>query len=105
MARRKQYTFIKKKSAPNAKLSILFTTISLVIMLVLFLVSLGFGGQGGMVLGAAGLAAMLLAFYAFILGLGVLRKRNPEYRLPAFCTLYSGVISLGWVALAIWGLH
>lgn len=105
MSKRKQYHFLKKKEAPEAKLSIIFSSVSLVAMAVLFLVSLGYKGKGSEVLGAVGLVALLLAYYAFYLGLQVLRQRKPEYRLPAFAAIYSGLLSLAWTALFLWGLR
>lgn len=105
MAGRRKYQFLKKKEAPDAKLSIWFSLASLVTLIILTLVSFAYEGNGGTALGAVGLLAALVAFYAFYLGMRVLVKRDPEYRLPAFSAVFSGTMSIVWIAMFLWGLR
>ena len=70
-----RYTFIRKV-APGAKESLIFAGISLAVFLLDVILSYGFGGRGGTVLGALGLFALLSAVYGFIKGLRAISDRG-----------------------------
>ena len=103
MAREIKYTFLKKDGAHGIGLAIILSVISLVTMLLLFLLSFFGVGKGYTILGAVGLAAGLLAFYAFVLGIRALSKRDSHIRRAAATTTFSGVVSIAWIAVFIFG--
>ncbi len=103
MARQIKYTFLKKDSAHGTGLAITLSVISLATMLLLFLLSFFGVGKGYTILGAVGLAAGLLALYAFMLGIRALAKRDSHIRRAAATTILSGVVSIAWIAVFILG--
>ena len=90
---------------PRAKASILFSTGSLVILLVTLLMAWGLRGKAGAALGAAALVGALCAVYAFIIGLLALKNRESRHRLCVISAIYSGLMSIIWLTVFLNGLQ
>ena len=103
MARQVKYSFLKKNVAAQAKLSILLALISLAVMPVLLLLSFFGVGRGRLILGAVALVAVLLAIYAFVLGIRALTKRDSRIRTAAAATILSGVVLIAWISVFVFG--
>lgn len=99
MADNQKYRFISKPVAKDGKFSIILAAVSGVIMLVVILISFFMEGNGDSVLGAAGLAAIALAFYGFILGLRGLNQKKVDHKLSFIGTVASGLAVILWLAI------
>ena len=103
MAARPRYTFLEKKHAPGAVFAITLSVISAAAFLVCALISGAYEGRGGIVLGAVGLCAALLAAYALFLALrDLLKYRYRDLRAKVAAVL-SGAALLLWLILLIIG--
>jgi uncharacterized membrane protein YadS len=102
MAKNK-YTFIKK-AAPAAKESIIFSSISLGMFALDVILSLLAHTNGGAILGALGLFAMLTAMYGFYLGIKAVSDKGSNYLITSFGTIYAGIMCILWVGMFFLGL-
>ena len=99
-----KFSFYKKETATDAKVSLALSGISLVAVLVLVILSSrGIAADRG-ILGAVGLAAALLSVYAFFLGIRTLARRDSRIRIAAAATIAAGVMVILWVALFLAGV-
>ena len=69
MAKKYKYSFTRDHEAKEGLEALVLSGISFAAFIVLAIISFAFSGKGGVVLGAIGLVAMLLAVYGCYLGL------------------------------------
>lgn len=105
MARRKKYSFLKKKKSKEARIAMLLTGLSLLLLLVLPVLFAFVGQKAGLAIASAGLLGILLAMYALILSLKLLVKRTDTYVQAGIATLFSGSLCIFWIFLILWGLN
>lgn len=105
MDRRKHYRFVKKRPSPESRTALILSGISFVMMLVLILVSFGFGGKADVTIGAIALIGLGIAFYALFIGMKQLSAKGTEYRLPSISVLCAGIMSIAWLSVFLWGLR
>ena len=82
---------------PRANASILFSGLSLAILLITILAAFLMGGQGGLILGAAGLTGALFALYGFVIGMIA--------RLCVVSAIVSGLMMIIWLTVFLNGLR
>ncbi len=99
------YTFLEPGDMPRANAAILFSGLSLAILLITILAAFFLGGKGGMILGAAGLAGALFALYAFVIGMIALARRESRYRLCVVSAIVSGLMMIIWLTVFLNGLR
>lgn len=104
MSRGKRYTFLKKKISRESRFSMILTLVSLILLAAAIIVSAYYGGEGGLTVGGIGLLGALLALYAFIVALRQLFKREDTYLQAGAATILSGIMTIGWLSLILWGL-
>jgi len=102
--RRPRYTFLQDESAPHFRAALVLSGVSLAVLCVLVVVSAAAAGGIGMTGGAAALAAMLTAWYAFAVSMRELVRRPVCVRLAVLGTVSSGVLSIVWLALLLSGV-
>ena len=102
MAKNK-YTFIKKV-APAAKESLILSTVSLGLLVADVIISYAMKGNGGALLGAIGLFAMLVAMYGFYLGIRAISDRGTNYLITALGTIFAGIMSIIWLGVFFLGM-
>ena len=102
MAKNK-YTFIKKV-APAAKESLILSTVSLSLLVADVIISCAMKGNGGALLGAIGLFAMLVAMYGFYLGIRAVSDRGTNYLITALGTIFAGIMSIFWLGVLFLGM-
>ena len=90
---------------PRANASLVFSGLSLAILLILILVAFILEGKGGLVLGAVGLVGALFALYAFIIGMIALARRESRYRLCVTATITSGLMMIIWLTVFLNGIR
>ena len=99
------YSFLEPGDMPHANASIVFSGLSLGILLITILVASVLEGNGGPVLGAAGLVGALFALYAFIIGMLALARRESRYRLCVAASIISGLMMIIWLTVFLNGLR
>ncbi|MCR4751411.1 MAG: hypothetical protein K5852_03860 [Eubacterium sp.] len=99
------YTFLEPGDMPRANASILFSGLSLAILLITILAAFLMGGQGGLILGAVGLTGALFALYAFVIGMIALARRESRYRLCVVSAIVSGLMMIIWLTVFLNGLR
>ena len=104
MAKKYKYSFTRKNEAKGGREAVILSAVSLALFLVLIVVSFCYAGEGGPILGAVGLVAMLLALYGCYLGLKGLVEKDTGHRLSAIGTICAGVMSIVWLALFLVGV-
>ena len=98
------YSFLDPGDLPRANASLIFSGISLGILLLSILIAAVEEGQGGLPLGAFGLVGALLALYAFIIGMVALTRRESRYRLCVVAAITSGVMMIIWLTVFLNGV-
>ncbi len=104
MAKKYKYSFTQKNESKEGLEALLFAAISFAVFLILIILSFAFSGEGSRVLGALGLAAMLLALYGCCLGLKGLAGRGRRKRYAASGTICAGVVAILWLAVFLVGV-
>ncbi len=99
------YSFLEPGDMPRANASLVFSGLSLAILLILILVAFILEGKGGLVLGAVGLVGALFALYAFIIGMIALARRESRYRLCVTATITSGLMMIIWLTVFLNGIR
>ena len=89
---------------PRAKASIVFSGVSLLLLLVTLLFAAGLKGKAPLAIGAAALVGALCAGYAFIIGLLALTRRESRYRLCVAASIFSGLMAILWLTVFLNGL-
>ena len=102
--KRPRYTFLKDESAPHFKAALIMAGISLAVLAVLVTAAATMTGGIGVIGGAAGLAAMLTAWYAFAVSMKELAGRPVCVRLAVISSVSTGVLSIVWLALLLSGV-
>ena len=102
---KRKYTFLEPGDMPRAKAAILFSLISLLILLATLLIARIFKGKAGLALGAAALVGALCAGYAFIIGLKALSRRESRHRLCVTAAISSGLMAIIWLTIFLSGLQ
>ena len=110
------YSFLEPGDMPRANASLVFSGLSLGILLITILIAAILEGKGGMVLGvgdsgmttpglgAAGLTGALFALYAFIIGMLALARRESRYRLCVVAAITSGLMMIIWLTVFLNGI-
>ena len=104
MAKKYKYSFTSGNGANEGLEALVLSGVSFAAFLVLIIISFALSGEGGAVLGAVGLVAMLLAMYGCYLGLKGLSARRSRPRFAAIGTISAGVVSILWLALFFVGV-
>ena len=99
------YSFLEPGDMPRANASLIFSGLSLAILLIMIFVAAVLEGQGGPVMGAAGLVGALFALYAFIIGMIALAKRESRYRLCVVAAITSGLMMIIWLTVFLNGVR
>ena len=99
------YSFLEPGDLPRANASLIFSGLSLAILLIMIFVAFVMEGQGGLVLGAAVLVGALFALYAFIIGMIALAKRESRYRLCVVAAITSGLMMIIWLTVFLNGVR
>lgn len=98
------YSFAKKKPSPESIFSSILALISLLLFLIAAIVSGVFGGNGGIYLGAIGLAAIAISIYGFWVGLKSFSIPDCNYRYSKIGSVANGIFMIGWFALFLVGV-
>ena len=104
MSKRQKFRFTSKPSASGGRLSIVLAAVSGGIMIASMIVSFIYEGNGGRILGALGLCAILLAGYGFVLGINGLNERKVDHMKSFIGTVTSGLAVILWLAVFFVGL-
>ena len=99
------YSFLEPGDMPRANASLVFSGLSLAVLLITILVASVLEGKGGQVLGAAGLVGALFALYAFIIGMRALARRESRYRLCVTAAITSGLMMIIWLTVFLNGVR
>ena len=102
--RRPRYTFLKDESAPHFKAALILGGISLFCMIVLIILASVITEGINMVTGAVGLSAMLIGWYSFLVSMRELVKRPVNVRLAIISSIFTGIVSIIWLALFLAGI-
>lgn len=104
MANKQKFRFVSKPSAQGGKQSIALAAVSGAIMIACMIVSFLYEGNGGSILGALGLCAILLAGYGFVLGIRGLNEKKVNHTHSFVGTVTSGLAVILWLAIFLVGL-
>lgn len=104
MSRKQKFRFTTKPVARGGKLSVILAIASGALMLASMILSFLFEGNGGTILGALGLCAILLAGYGFVLGIRGLNERKADHMYSFIGTVSSGLAVILWLAIFFVGL-
>lgn len=99
------YSFLEPGDMPRANASIIFSGLSLAILLIMIFVAFVMEGQGGPVMGAVGLVGALFALFAFVIGMIALAKRESRYRLCVAAAIISGLMMIIWLTVFLNGIR
>lgn len=86
------YKFSDKVHPIKGIISVVFAAISIGAVILLPYLSSKTGGNGGIVFGAAGMAALILCVFGFVLGIKSLKQKDIYYSLPIVGTLLNGIL-------------
>lgn len=104
MSNKQKFRFVSKPVASGGRLSIALAAVSGGIMVASMIISFIYGGNGGSILGALGLCAILLAGYGFVLGIKGLNERKVAHMMSFIGTVTSGLAVILWLAIFFVGL-
>jgi hypothetical protein len=104
MAKKYKYSFTQKNESKEGLEALILSGLSFAAFLVLCILAFAFSGEGGTVLGAVGLVAMLMALYGAYLGLKGLAGRTVKKRYAASGTICAGIMSIVWLAVFLVGV-
>lgn len=104
MARRYRYAFAKKEEARKGKLSVGLAAASFLLFLAAVGLAFLLKGQLGYIVGGAGLFAMLLSVYGFIMGLLSFSEEERNHRTSIVGSIANGIIMVGWLGLFLMGV-
>ena len=99
-----RYTFLERGEMPRAKASLLFSAASLGILLVMMLLAYLLQGKAPLAIGAAGLVGLLMAGYAFAIGIKALSRHESKHRVCVAAATFSGLMSIIWLTVFLNGL-
>lgn len=102
--KRYKYAFTKKKHSVRGVLSSIFAAVSLGIFCISALCSLAFHGNGGIYLGAMGLAAICISIYGFVLGLKSFSEKNRDQLFCKTGAVANGILMVVWLTLFLTGI-
>ncbi len=102
--KRYKYSVTNKKYAAKGVVSSVCGGISAGVLCVASLCSLAFHGNGGIYLGAMGLAAFGISIYGFALGLKGFSEKHRDQKFCKIGSMLNGVIMIIWLALFLAGL-
>jgi len=104
MAKRFKYTSRFRPEAQGGVAAFLMATLSAVLFLVAVIISYIFSGQGGIVLGAIGLAGLLLATVGFFIGIKSFSEKESSHRSSTIASIANGIIAIVWLGLYLVGV-
>ena len=99
-----RYTFRKENRFTDTVVSLILAAVSAFLLFGTVFLALSARRDGPAILGAAGLAGMLLAVYAFHLSMRSLSRRDPKIRQAMAAAAFSGVTAIGWIFMFLLGL-
>ena len=102
--KRYKYSLTNKNHAAKGVVSTACAGISFGILCVASLCSMAYHGNGGIYLGAMGLAALGISIYGFIMGLRSFSEKHKNQRFCKIGAMANGVIMVIWLALFLVGL-
>lgn len=102
--KRYRYQIVKKRYTVGGKQSTIFAGISVFLLLVALLGSLLQGGEGGMYLGAIGVAAIGISVYGFFTGLKSFSEKNRDFFYSKLGAIGNGILMICWLTLFLIGL-
>ncbi|MCI5650188.1 MAG: hypothetical protein ACI4EG_10740 [Fusicatenibacter sp.] len=104
MARKRyNYNFIRKQSR-GGKDALWMAGCSFFLFLLDAVISFAFRGNGGMILGAIGIFAILLSAYGFYVGMKSFQEDQVSHRLSAAGSISCGGVFLIWLSLLLVGI-
>ena len=104
MAKRKMYTFSEKRHARQGITSTVLGGLSLLIFIVLVYISWWFYGEGGIYLGAAGVAGIVFAICGLVKGLMSFREKHMLYTFSKTGSILSSVALVVWIFVVLLGV-
>ena len=104
MANKQKFRFVSKPVARGGKQSIALAAVSGAVMIASMIVSFIYEGNGGSILGALGLCAILLAGYGFVLGIKGLNEKKVNHMYSFIGTVTSGLAVILWLTIFLVGL-
>ena len=104
MADKRRYRFAEEKDSKGGKQSLLLALISVLAFVVCVILSFAKGGTAGPYVGAISIAAMLLAVYAFRIGMQSFGEEGVSPTSSVVGAIISGIVVVGWIALFLAGI-
>ncbi len=104
MADKRKYRFIEEKDSKGGKLSLRIALVSALCFVVSVIVSFVFKGEAGPYVGAVSIGAMLLAVYAFHVGMKSFSEENVSPKYSVIGAIFSGIVMVGWLTLFLAGI-
>lgn len=101
--KRYKYDFAARKESGDAKASVVYASLSAVLMLLSFC-SVYFG-ISEKTSGIVGLSATLLSLAGFLIGLNSLRDRDRSHGFGIFGTVTNGLLAVLWIGLYLAGIN
>lgn len=102
--KRYKYSFTRKKHSVKGIISTGLAGISIMLFFAASICSLAFHGNGGMYLGAMGLAGMCISVYGFILGLLSFSEKNRDQLFCKTGSVANGMLMVVWLSLFLVGI-
>lgn len=102
--KRRSYKFSDKRHPVKALVSVALMVIAFAAIISLSFWSSGTEGNGGLLIGGIGLAAMIVSLVGFILGIQSLKQKEIIYLFPIMGTLMNGFLLIAYFIIYIIGL-
>lgn len=98
-ARSRKYKFSDKKHPVEGIVSFAMGIIAMLLTLAAIILSEQAKGQGGMLIGTLGMAAMLFSLAGAVLAVYCFKKKEIHYRFPVFGVVLNSILLLFLLAL------
>lgn len=98
------YKFSDKIHPARAIFSVILAVVPVGGLVLLPYLSSRTGGNGGLILGAAGMAAMVCSLVGLILGIKSLKQKDIYYSMPIVGTLMNGIFLIIYFVIYIAGI-
>lgn len=101
---KKKYKFTDKKISRGGVVSSLFAVVSIVLVCIGIYVSFKAKGNGGSIVGILGLAAALLSFVGFIVGVRSFKNENVFLGFPWFGVVVNAITLIFMMCIILIGV-
>lgn len=102
--KRYKYAFAGGSEAKGGVASLVYAGLSLACFLISIITSFVMRGDVSLVMGALGLAAMLLSLAGFFLGLMSFSEKNRNHRGSMIGSLVNGLLAVAWIGIYLVGI-